>query len=407
MHAHESTTPAAKLSSRPCRARARVRRQRACRGRTRANPGLKLKPVRNDDERGEFLGLVGFAPFVRSALAPAPRRGHQFRARRRAHRLPRVADAAPGRHQRASARRTTRSRTRTRCWSRAWKGPVWYPPRDGEPSGVHAGSRQREFVNPAPMCAPEINVSVDALPQASTPASAGVRRQTIFDYAGTGTSAPLGAVVRCARPPRLPRCRASDWIELWVRGGEIEIDGQRAFANCFVVVEPGADVRAGVALRRAAARLGRGPRAVARHGVNANLLGALAFRGSTSAASRPSIRRSRSLPMAWSCALTPPNSCASRARPAPPASRTTRCPAALNHNSVRRPSDVSGLAHDALPALQRQRSARLTLILSRPVRAPDVARRSARVAGQHRPSRASRSATAGARAPASRRTGAR
>ena len=32
------------------------------------NPGLKLKAVRNDDERGEFLGLVSFAPFVRSAV---------------------------------------------------------------------------------------------------------------------------------------------------------------------------------------------------------------------------------------------------------------------------------------------------------------------------------------------------
>jgi hypothetical protein len=29
-------------------------------------------------------------------------------------------------------------------------------------------------------------------------------------------------------------------IELWMRGGEVEVDGQRAFANCFVVIEPGA-----------------------------------------------------------------------------------------------------------------------------------------------------------------------
>ena len=40
----------------------------------------------------------------------------------------------------------------------------------------------------------------------------------------------------------LPACRASDWIELWVRGGELEVNGERAYANCFVVVEPGASL---------------------------------------------------------------------------------------------------------------------------------------------------------------------
>ena len=41
----------------------------------------------------------------------------------------------------------------------------------------------------------------------------------------------------------LPTWQASDWVELWVRGGEITVNGERAFANCFVVVEPGASVR--------------------------------------------------------------------------------------------------------------------------------------------------------------------
>ena len=31
------------------------------------HPGLRLKAVRNDDAKSEFLGLVSFAPFVRSA----------------------------------------------------------------------------------------------------------------------------------------------------------------------------------------------------------------------------------------------------------------------------------------------------------------------------------------------------
>ena len=33
-----------------------------------ARPGLRLKTIRIDDERGEFLGLIGFDPFVRSGL---------------------------------------------------------------------------------------------------------------------------------------------------------------------------------------------------------------------------------------------------------------------------------------------------------------------------------------------------
>ena len=41
----------------------------------------------------------------------------------------------------------------------------------------------------------------------------------------------------------VPAWQASDWVELWVRGGEIAINGQRAHANCFIVIEPGATVR--------------------------------------------------------------------------------------------------------------------------------------------------------------------
>ncbi len=37
--------------------------------------------------------------------------------------------------------------------------------------------------------------------------------------------------------------QASEWVELWIRGGELTINGQKAHANCFVVVAPGATVR--------------------------------------------------------------------------------------------------------------------------------------------------------------------
>jgi hypothetical protein len=202
-----------------------------------ADPGLKLKPIRNDDERGEFLGLVHFAPFVRSAL-------HQHQGVATSFVIDGGLTDYHGSVKRHQVGINVRGSTHdaiayqhTVLVSRL-EGHVFYAPRDGVPSGVHAGSLQREFVNPDPDAPPEVNVGVDELPSSAT-GIAGVQRQVVFDYAGTGTERRL--VQLQVRPAtELPRCRAGDWIELWVRGGELEIDGARAHANCFVVIEPGA-----------------------------------------------------------------------------------------------------------------------------------------------------------------------
>ena len=201
------------------------------------NPGLKLKAVRNDDERGEFLGLVSFAPFVRSAVHQHTGVATSF-----------VVDGGltdyhgsltlhqVGINVRGSTHDAISYRD-TVLVSRL-EGPVLYPPTEGEPSGVHAGSRLQSFVNPDPDVPPEINVSVDPLPCEAT-GLAGVARQMVFDYDGTGTERRL--VQLQFRPTTtLPAARASDWIELWVRGGELLVNGERAYANCFVVIEPGA-----------------------------------------------------------------------------------------------------------------------------------------------------------------------
>ena len=202
-----------------------------------ANPGLKLKAVRNDDERGEFLGLVSFAPFVRSAVHQHTGVATSF-----------VVDGGLTDYHGAltlhqvgiNVRGSTHdaiSYRHTVLVSRL-EGPVLYPPDDGEPSGVHAGSRKAAFVNPDPDVPPEVNVSVDVLPCAAT-GVAGVTRQMVFDYAGTDTVRRL--VQLQFRPTTaLTAARASDWIELWVRGGELLVNGQRAPASCFVVIEPGA-----------------------------------------------------------------------------------------------------------------------------------------------------------------------
>ena len=150
------------------------------------HPGLKLKAVRNDDARGEFLGLVSFAPFVRSAVHQHTGVATSF-----------VIDGGltdyhgsltlhqVGINVRGSTHDAV-SYQDTVLVSRL-EGPVLYPPANGEPSGVHAGSRLQEFVNPDPDVAPEVNVTVDDLPLQPT-GLAGVTRRMVFDYAGTGTT---------------------------------------------------------------------------------------------------------------------------------------------------------------------------------------------------------------------------
>lgn len=202
-----------------------------------ANPGLKLKAVRNDDAQGEFLGLVAFAPFVRSAVHQHTGVATSF-----------VVDGGltdyhgsltlhqVGINVRGSTHDAI-SYQSTVLVSRL-EGPVLYPPEEGEPSGVHAGSRLQSFVNPDPDVPPEVNVSIDPLPREATGIT-GVARQGVFDYAGTGTARRM--VQLHWRPTTAtPTARAGDWIELWVRGGELLVNGQRAWANCFVVIEPGA-----------------------------------------------------------------------------------------------------------------------------------------------------------------------
>ena len=203
-------------------------------------PGLRLKPVRYDDELGHFLGLVGFAPLTRSGM-------HQHRGVATSFVIDGclVDYAGPiGLHQAGiNLRGSTHdavSYQNTVLVSRL-EGPVVYPPSRTELSGLHAGSRHAEFTNPAPEAAPELNVDVDRLDawQCGIPL---LRRQTIFDYAGTG-SAHRFVQLSLAPGAECPPWRCGHLTEFWVRGGELEINGQVAHANCFVVIEPGVTVR--------------------------------------------------------------------------------------------------------------------------------------------------------------------
>lgn len=205
-----------------------------------ARPGLRLKSVRLDDDRGEFLGQIAFDPYVRSGL-------HQHQGVATSFILEggltdymgHVGQNEVGINYLGSTH-DAMSYVPTVLVSKL-EGPVTYPPEEKLLSGIHAGSNYKSFRNPDPDIAPEINVAVDRVASVAS-GVAGLGRQPIYDYAGSGLDRRL-LQWRLRPETELPAWQAGDWVELWIRGGELTISGQKAHANCFVVIEPGATVR--------------------------------------------------------------------------------------------------------------------------------------------------------------------
>lgn len=202
-------------------------------------PGLQLKAVRYDNDRGHFLGLVRFDAWARSGL-------HQHRGVASSFVLEGGLTDYHGslvlHHAGINCHGATHDAMAyapTLLVSRL-EGPVAYPTERAQLSGLHAGSHHDAIVNPAPEHAPEVNVDVDAQPTWDTGVP-GLTRQTIFDYGGTG----LGhRFVQWRMRPGLccPRWRTSALTEFWVRGGVLWVNGRQAVGNCFVVAEAGAEL---------------------------------------------------------------------------------------------------------------------------------------------------------------------
>ena len=201
------------------------------------NSGLWLKPVRTDDSQGHFLGLVRFDAFTRSGL-------HQHRGVATSlviqggltdyHGPIHLHEAGInilGSTHDAMAYEDTVLVSRL-------EAAVIYPPASSI-SGVHAGSRHEDFCNPDPSVAPEINVPVDQQPAHAT-GIAGITRQGIFDYGGTGSDHRM--VQLKLRPGAAASFEVTHLTEFWVRGGNLLVNQQSAQANAFVVCEAGAQV---------------------------------------------------------------------------------------------------------------------------------------------------------------------
>jgi hypothetical protein len=201
--------------------------------------GVLQKVVRRDDERGQFLGLIAMEPMVRSGL-------HQHQGVATSY----FVDGGLTDYQGAiltgqaginlkGATHDAIAYARTLFVARL-EGPVTYPPQDGPLHGLHAGARHALLANPAPSVPPDINVSVDQLPEQGTGCD-GVVRRTVFDYAPTDDDHRM--VQLSIRPQsRIPRLVVTGHTELWIRGGLLEVDGQLAHAGCFVILEPTAEV---------------------------------------------------------------------------------------------------------------------------------------------------------------------
>lgn len=199
-------------------------------------PGLSTKPVRQDDSKGHFLGLVGFEAGTRSGMHQ-----HQGVA------TSLIIDGALTDYQgevlkgqvginRKGATHDAMAYCRTVLVSRS-EGPVSYLPEVGKLYHMHPGAHHVAFRNPDPHVMPDENITIDLLPRIDTGAD-GAGRQMIFDYAGTGDDHRM--VQLFIRPEAaLPSFTTSALTEFWVRGGLVEFNGQPAWANCFVIAEPG------------------------------------------------------------------------------------------------------------------------------------------------------------------------
>ena len=233
-----------------------------------ARPGLTMKTIRIDDDRGEFLGLIRFDRFVRSGV-------HQHQGVASSFIVEGGLTDYHGpvlQHQMGINFRGSTHDAMAYVPSvlvSKLEGPVTYPESERLISGIHAGSSYRDFRNSAPEVAPEINVDVDRVVPIET-GIAGMRRQPIYDYAGSGLARRM--LQWQLRPETtVPAWQASDWVEVWVRGGELVVNDKKAYANCFVVIEPGATVRMAAPFGAIALVWAEGREQLA--GSDANLLG--------------------------------------------------------------------------------------------------------------------------------------
>ncbi len=198
-------------------------------------PGISLKPVRYDSEQGQFLGMVGFEPMVRSGT-------HQHQGVATSY----FVDGALTDHQGTAvagevgvnlkgATHDAIAYRKSLLVSRL-EAPVLYLPDEEQLSLVHAGARQAAFESYDVQALTDLNICVNDQPQLQTGVP-GVRRRMIFEYAGCEDDRRLLELqFQAGAAPLYWQCSAR--VELWVHGGGLLLNGQTLWANCFAIIEP-------------------------------------------------------------------------------------------------------------------------------------------------------------------------
>jgi hypothetical protein len=209
-------------------------------------PGLFQKLVRGDEQKGEFLGLLGFEPLVASGL-------HQHTGVTTTYMLSGSLTDYWGTYKEGVTGINLEGSTHDAiCYTKCsmvnrLEAPVLYP-QDFALHTLHHGSRHGEFSNPAPEMTPTMNIDVMGLPVIATLA-AGVTRRMIFDYGKAaqhgrpGASANHRHVCLSLLPQtKIPIFHITAPTEFFVLGGEISVNGTAAGPATFVIVEPDTDI---------------------------------------------------------------------------------------------------------------------------------------------------------------------
>lgn len=200
-------------------------------------PGVKDKSVRRERETGHYLGVIAFEPLSRSGL-------HQHLGTALSYFLAGALADYQGSAREGMAGINLAGATHDAvsypgCLiASRLEGPVVVPDGVSAAHPIRGGAKAGRLVNPFPERWPDINIPVEPLPLVPT-LFAGIGRRMIFDYAPTGDRRRFVALTLMPRAPAIEIAHQglADW---YVLAGDVAVNGGRAAANSFVVIEPGA-----------------------------------------------------------------------------------------------------------------------------------------------------------------------
>lgn len=199
--------------------------------------GVKDKAVRADRATGLYLGVIAFEPMSRSGL-------HQHLGTALSYFLAGSLSDYQGSACEGMAGINLAGATHDAIaypgalLASRLEGPVVSPEGVTAAHPIRGGAKAGRLMNPHPERLPDINIPVGPLPLVPT-AFAGIGRRMIFDYAPTGDRRRFAALTILPHTPTVEIAHQglTDW---YVLGGDVAVNGKRAHANSFVVIEPGA-----------------------------------------------------------------------------------------------------------------------------------------------------------------------